>query len=166
MKIILAVCIVVAASVSGHLLAASAERRKRLLGELFGALKILRIHIVNASEPLNIALIQTNFPLFVLVSENLATSASVSEAWKIVRKTKCRRGGVGDCLAQQEIESMDRLFNHLGRSARSSQQESINACIASIEDILAEAGNRAEQVKKLYSSIGFLTGLAIVVMMI
>lgn len=165
LRLALAACVVVACAMCGRSLAGAAERRCRILTDLLAALRRLRIEIGSMLEPLQGALIRTDFPLFSAVAQGLKAAESASAAWLLVKERESRRGGSADCLTQHDLAALDRLFENLGESGRESQAEAIGGCIASVEASLIEAKERSEQVGKLYTSLGFLMGLALAVLM-
>lgn len=166
LRLVLAAVIVAGCGLCGRSMACSAVRRQRLIGEMLDALRLLRVQIVSMLEPLDRALRQTDLPLFAATADALAGVDRASEAWRAVCARECRRGGAADCLEQGDRDVLDRLFEHLGESGRAAQDAAIRACIEAMEAIHAEAKERAAATGKLYGSVGFLTGLAIAVLII
>ena len=166
LRLVLAAVIVAGCGLCGRSMAWSAARRQRLIGEILDALRMLRVQIVSMLEPLDRALRQTEMPLFVSVADALAGAGGTSEAWKTVCTKECRRGALADCLEQGDRDVLDRLFEHLGESGRTAQDAAIRACIEALETIHAGARERAATTGRLYGTVGFLTGLAIAVLMI
>ena len=160
------ICAVASSTMCGHALAGAALRRKKLVAELLTAMRILRIEIASALNSLEYSLKQTDQPLFVLVSENLASSSCVLDAWMTVRNRECVHGGCADCLSPRVLSALDRLFEQLGISGREEQAESVHNCILTLEESYAESKERAAQVGKLYTSLGFLAGLSLSILMI
>ena len=56
------------------------------------------------------------------------------------------------------------LFEHLGAGGRENQIECIRSIALQVEELLREARERASQVSKLYTSLGFLLGLSLVIL--
>lgn len=166
LKLALAAVVVVGCGLCGRSLAWSTVRRCRLLEETLEALRMLRIQIVHMLEPMDRALRQCGSTLFARTAEELSHSASVSEAWKAVRAHECRRGGSADSLLQRELDALDKLFGQLGESGREAQDAAIRACVISLETALDGARQRAATTERLYTSVGYLAGLAIAVLMI
>lgn len=166
MRIALMACAVAACTMCGHALAGSAERRRKMLCDLLRGLRQLRIELGSVRNPLEYALRQTEFPLFISVANALSHEKNVSDAWSSVRDRECRRGGKADCLASDDLSALDRLFDHLGASGQESQLESLQSCILFLEESLSDAKERSAQIGKLYASLGFLAGLALAILMI
>ena len=166
LRVVLAAVVVVCCGLCGRSMAWSAARRQRLTGEILNGLRMLRVQIVSMLEPLDRALRQTGLALFVMTADALSEAGAASEAWKTVCAKECRRGGAADCLEQGEREALDKLFGRLGESGRSAQDTAIHACITAMEQFHSEACERAATTGRLYGSVGFLTGLAIAVLMI
>ena len=166
LKLILSICIILGFTLCGRSMAASAERRRRTLEDLLRSLRALQIQICSSLEPLKSALLHTDFPLFKLVADKLTELGSAGEAWNIVRDSERQRGRMADCLTGQDIDMLNRLFLHLGESGLEDQHNSIADCIASAENLLNDAAERALQVGRLYTSIGFLAGLGAAILII
>lgn len=166
LRLVLAMVIVVGSTLCGKSIAHAAERRYRLLFRLLDALRLLRVRIVQSCVPLDDALLSSGISLFSRIAGELDAADSVFDAWRSVKVRSCRRGGEGDCLATREIEALDRFFEQLGESGRAAQDEAIRACIAALELARDEAREQASSTGRLYTSIGFLTGLAIAVLIV
>lgn len=166
LKPILLIFIVVSCTMCGHALAGTIERRKRMLADLLTALRKLQIALTSMLEPLEEALKRTHFPLFEAVAERLPWERCAADAWDTVQNKECKRGGKADCLAPCDLSALDGLFEHLGMNGREEQAEAIQSCILVLEESLAETKERAAQTGKLYTSLGFLAGLSLAVLMI
>ena len=166
MKLTLLLCVVLACTLCGQALSGAAERRRKMLEELLRALRTLRIQIFNLLEPLQTALTQTKYPLFAETARNLSREGSVGETWRLVRKEACMKGKYADCLTACDIAALDRLFDQLGGSGLETQNEAISVCIMSVEELLSDSKKHCAQVGRLYTSIGFLTGLGAAILMI
>lgn len=166
LKLALAVCITVACALCGRSIAGAAFRRCRLLQALIEALRMLKVQSVSMLEPLEVALRRTEQPLFVQTAQRLPSEASAGAAWRAVRDSETARGKSADCLLEQDLAPLDRLFEHLGECSRAEQDEAIRTCIGRMESALSEARERSVQISRLYTSVGLLTGLAIAVIMI
>ena len=165
MKPFLMLCVIAACTFCGHALTRVSERRTQLLESLLCALRILRIEL-SGMISLGVALSETHCSLFLSVSEKLSSDKSAFEAWRNVRKSECIRGCKADCLTTQDLLALDRLFSRLGTCCCEEQNESILNCIASLEESYAQAKEHSCQIGKLYTSLGFLAGLAITILLI
>lgn len=164
LKLMAALCVMVACTMCGRAMAMSAERRYRLLMDTLRAVRALRIQIVCLLEPLERALRQTEFALFERMAEGLAANVSAADAWREARNADRRNGT--EYLADEEVRCLERMFDQLGRSGRDAQEEAMAVCLTALETALTDARERARQVSKLYTSLGFLSGLSIVILII
>ena len=165
MGLILILCIIAACTLCGHALAGTAEHRKQLLESILSALRMLRIQL-NSMTRLEDALAATQLPLFISVSKKLQFERSAWDAWSKVRHPEHIHKCKASCLTEQDLFALDRLFTHLGICSREEQTDSIQGCIASLEEAHSQAKERSDQVGRLYPSLGFLAGLALSILMI
>ena len=163
---LLVLCAVVTCTICGHTLSASTVRRQKLLSEILQALRILKVQLGTLLDPLEHALMQTKQGLFMIVAEGLPAAFSPRDAWIQAKTQACARGEQADCLGENDLAALDRLFDQLGSNGREGQMEAINSCILLLEGLYAEAKERSAQVGKVYTSLGFLSGLALALMMI
>lgn len=166
MRVVLAVVVVIGCALCGRAMAHSAERRYRLLLNTLDALRMLRVKIVETMEPLNEALLSSGSEIFAITARSLNQESSVSDAWLHACRTACARGGIADCLEQRDCDALNRLFEHLGGSGRSTQNTALLACIDELELLKEDAHTRASASGRLYTSIGILLGLALAVLLI
>jgi len=166
LRVILAVIVISGCTLCGKALAASAERHYRTIMNTIDALRLLRILIVERLEPLENALNKSGSAIFEQTARMLAQCSSVYEAWNLTRGEISVRGRVGDSLGPREYEALDALFSQLGGSGRAAQETAITACIEAFSLNRDEARTGAVASRKMYLSIGFLTGTAIVVLFI
>ena len=166
LRLILAAIVVLAGGLCGRSLAWSPARRYRLILELMDALKMLKIQMVDLLEPVDRALVRSGTPTFAAIAGAIGKSGGVEAAWKSVCARERARGGRLDCLTDHDCELLDRLFEQLGQSGRSGQEQVLDACMAALERSQADARERSGRISKLYPAIGLLGGLAVVVVMI
>lgn len=164
LRLVAALCVMAACTMCGRAMAMSAERRYRFLLDTLHAIRALQIQIVHLLEPLERALRQTEFALFVRMAEKLAANVSAADAWREARNAE--RYNTTEYLADEEMRCLDRMFEQLGRSGREAQEEAMAVCLSALESAMTDAQNRAKQVSKLYTSLGFLSGLSIVILII
>lgn len=163
-KLMLALCVIAACTMSGQAMAWSAERHCRQLAAAARAVRMLKIQIVSRLEPLERALLMTDFVPFEEWAKELASGKNDFD----VKKNACckKMEDMLDCLSDGELRCLNQMFEKLGRSGRETQRETLNACITELETAQAEAGDRARKVSKLYATIGFLSGITIVILTI
>ena len=165
-KLALAAAVVAGCTLTGQAFSRGNERRYRLLLETIRATEMLEIRTAGLLEPVGNALANCRSDLFAEIAEVMSADLSPSEAWKRVSGRETRRGGKLDCMGGHERETLDSMFERIGERDRETQRLVLQACIDSLRLIVAECRDRAEKSRKLYGSVGFLTGLSIVVMMI
>lgn len=164
----LALCAAVVAGcmLTGQAFAGGELRRYRLLVKTCAALQSLRIQMLHLMEPLERALRASGSELFAAVADELSETESVPDAWRRALERTGRRGGGADCLGGEERRILGGLFARLGESDRESQRISVQACAEELEGLREDCRERAARAQRLYLSLGFLTGLAIAVMML
>lgn len=165
MKLFLILSVIAACTFCGHALAGAAVRRKQLLEALLRALRILRIEL-NGMAHLGEALSSTQLPLFLCVREKLSSEKNAFDAWCNTRGSECIRGHYADCLTSSDLLILDRLFSCLGTCSREEQSEMILHCISSFEESYNQAKDHSCQIGKVYTSLGFLSGLALTILLI
>ena len=165
-RLALAAVVAAGGGLCGAALARGEGRRARTLRETADGLRQLRVQISNLREPLDRALKQSGAPLFALAAGCLEEASCAADAWRRAWASAGRRGGIGDCLTQEDVRALDRLFERLGESGRAEQEEAIRACLAAVEAAADEAAKRAKETGRLYATVGLLTGLACAVLLI
>lgn len=155
-------CMIAACTFCGYSLASAAMARFRFLRELVAAMKKLRINIVELLLSVDLSLKQTNFLLFKKISDNLSQKRDLSEAWEAVASSE----SILKSLSDAERTVLDDFFRQLGGSGRVAQEETILSCVHFFETSSEEAKARAVRVGRLYTSMGFLIGLSISILMI
>lgn len=160
----LACFIIVGGWLAGRTVAWTGGRRRRMLETLIQSIRKLKLQIIRLAAPLEDALRHSEAALFSMVADNLTEAGSAQDAWNRVARVQTRRGGDADCLQKPELDVLNGLFAHLGETGRYGQEEALDACIASLEEILSEAREQGERRDKLCSSLGLLLGLAAAVL--
>ncbi len=163
---IVAAIVAATSALCGCALAGAAVRRARVLAEYLQGVRALRVQIVPLLEPLENALRQTGLPVFQQTAQNLSPTVNVHDAWKSVVSAQRVRGREMDCLSDQDLQPLDRMFALLGSCGRESQDEALRACAEAMENICIQAQERSAQVARLYTSMGFLLGLSIVILLL
>ncbi|WLD92001.1 stage III sporulation protein SpoIIIAB [Alkalihalobacillus sp. AL-G] len=170
MKVIGAVCIILATTWIGFEWAKRLQDRPRQLRQLKVALQSLEAEIVYGLTPLNEACSRLSTQLkpplswfFVRFSEQLQSGrTSVQEAWEeslvIIRKHSALQKG--------EIEILKQFGAMLGRHDREHQQKQIKLAIVHLEREESEAVEIQHKYETMIKSLGFLSGLLIVILLI
>lgn len=164
LKLLLAACIVAACTMGGRAMALSAKQRCSQLMQTIEAVRVLKIQITVVLAPIRIALSSTGFPPFQAVAGKTRADISAADAWQEVStaKDEC----FVNCLNESERNCIGQMFAHLGGSGRTAQEELLASCCDQLQIALTDACGRAKEVSKLYTSLGFLLGMCIVILII
>lgn len=162
----LAAVIVLGCGLSGKAMARASGRRYAMLKELAEGMRMLRIQIVRAHEQLERALRLAGGEIFSGVADGLSEGMGVLEAWERTSSVMFARGGQADCLTERDKGVLEGLFLRLGHIGSAAQDEAIATCVAGIEMLRDEAGERAASAGRTHVTIGFLVGLAIAVLIV
>ena len=165
-KIISACSVVIGCMLAARSLSGALFRKCRMLDELISALRSLRISIVDRLEPMKMALTFSGAKLFEWTAGEIRQDVTAAEAWKLVRQRATVRGGMADCLGDDELRALDALFDCLGRTSGSRQELSIQNCVSALEEIRAEEKRKLKETSRLYTRLGILTGLAVAVLIV
>lgn len=126
---------------------------------MIGAVKMLRVQIVQCTAPLKEALCQCGMAILEDIGQGMEAGIAPREGWENARR-------ITTMLKTAELSAMDRLFERLGSVSLPGQSEAIDACIAVLELQKANADHRAQRAAKMYASLGLLTGLSMAVLLI
>lgn len=162
LKLTMVLFIIAACALCGYSLAGAANEREKFLSELVAALRRLRIYIVDMIMPVEQALKQTDFPVFSAVAARIEKDRSLFDVWRMMAGSEKILAVISD----SERKVLDGLFEQLGESGRNLQDEMLRGCIRALELYAEEAKERAGKVCRLYTSVGFLMGLAITILLI
>lgn len=164
LKLFLAACIVAACIMMGQSMSLSTKLRCNQLEKAIEAIRALRIQITGVLAPTQSALLATDFPPFKAVAEKMGSDISASDAWREISTAKDDR--FVNCLNKSEKNYLGQMFAHLGCSGRTAQDELLASCCDHLQVSLDDARVRSKEVSKLYTSLGFLLGLSIVILII
>lgn len=162
LKWTMVLCIIIASTLCGYSLAGAASEKQKFLMGLVSAVKKLRICVVDMMLPIEQALKQTGFLLFCEVADRIVKERSLYDAWRMTSDS----GRISVNLSASEKNTLDELFMQLGGSGRSMQDELLCGHICVFEMYADEARERAAKVCRVYASIGFLTGMAIAILLV
>lgn len=163
MRVALVVLAAVGAALVGRSLGAVPARRARVLREAMDALQILRIQMLERLLPLHAALAQARFEPFRMVGERMAAGGDAAGAWRVLLPTFSRRGGVLDCLAQEDMAALAALFEGLGVGARAEQEALLSKTARELGRLEGEAAKAGAEKGKLYTTLGLLCGLMLAI---
>jgi stage III sporulation protein AB len=169
-KLIGAIIIIVASTWGGFEAAKTLTARPRQLRQLKSALQSLEAEIMYGHTPLHEAArrlsAQTSKPLsqfFAAFAEKLTYSeTTVKDAWEESLKEIWKL----TALKQSEFEIMKQFGETLGRHDRHSQQKQIMLTLTHLEREEADARDKQARYEKMVKSLGFLSGLLLVILLI
>jgi len=168
-KIIGAVLIIIATTWTGFEASRHLTERPRQLRQLKAALQSLEAEIMYGHTPLHEAArrltSQLSKPLswfFETFSKKLMNSdTTVRDAWEesLLEVWKLT------ALKQGEFEIMKQFGETLGRHDRISQQKQIRLALTHLEREEADAYDKQTKYEKMVKSLGFLSGLLLVILL-
>lgn len=169
-KIIGAIIILVATTGAGFEVSRHLSERPRQLRLLKSALQSLDAEIMYGHTPLHEATrrlsTQITQPLstfFESFSKRLTeTETTVKDAWEECLKEVWKR----TALKQGEYEIMKQFGETLGRHDRHSQQKQIMLALTHLEREEMDACDKQAKYEKMMKSLGFLTGLLLIILLI
>ncbi|BDG44279.1 stage III sporulation protein SpoIIIAB [Saccharococcus caldoxylosilyticus] len=170
MKLIGAMLILLTTTWFGFEAARMLKERPRQLRQLKAALKVLEAEIMYAHTPLSEAALhiskQISLPLSKLFEQFAAKlqkgETSVQQAWEESLQTVWS----STALKQGELEIMRQFGDTLGQYDRLTQQKQITLALVHLERQEAEALERQARYEKMAKSLGILTGLLLVILLI
>jgi stage III sporulation protein AB len=168
-KLIGAIIIIVATTWTGFEAARSFSERPKQLRALRSALQSLEAEIMYSHTPLHEAArrlsSQFSKPLsvfFEAFAKKLTdTETTVKDAWE----TSLKEVWKSTALKQGEFEIMKQFGETLGRHDRFSQQKHIMLTLSHLEREEADAIDRQAKYEKMVKSLGFLSGLLLIILL-
>lgn len=169
-KIIGAIFIILATTWTGFEVAKHFSDRPRQLRQLKSALQSLEAEIMYGHTPLHEAArrlaAQLPKPLsafFESFAKKLTdTETTVKEAWEASLKEVWKL----TAFRQGEFEIMKQFGETLGRHDRFSQQKHIMLTLSHLEREEADAIDKQSRYEKMVKSLGFLSGLLLIILLI
>lgn len=153
----------------GILKARQVKRRPREIREMINALVLLDTEIYWGVTPLpeafGVLKKRTETPwqeFFAESEEKLRNGENASSAWeKTIRqhKKKC-------CLTEEDWKIIGEIGKGLGRSDRNEQHKQLEIAQRHLNSIDEKARQQADSKAKMWSYLGFLGGMAVVIIMI
>lgn len=168
-KLIGAIIIIVATTWTGFEAARNFSDRPKQLRALRSALQSLEAEIMYSHTPLHEAARrladQLSKPLstfFEVFAKKLTdTETTVKDAWE----TSLKEIWKYTALKQGEFEIMKQFGETLGRHDRISQQKHIMLTLSHLEREEADAIDRQAKYEKMLKSLGFLSGLLLIILL-
>lgn len=170
MKIIGAIIIIFATTWTGFEASRHLSERPRQLRQLKSALQSLEAEIMYGHTPLHEAARRLSSQLakplslfFATFSNKLTNSeTTVKDAWEQSLKEVWRM----TALKQGEFEIMKQFGETLGKHDRVSQQKQIILTLTHLEREEADAYEKQAKYEKMVKSLGFLSGLLLIILLI
>jgi stage III sporulation protein AB len=171
LRLIAAAILSAACALAGRAVAGACVRRAQALSQLLGSVQRLRVDMLDKLLPLKEAL-QGGHPAMKAVAEAMAAAmpattlaGGAEAAWRRAKGALTARGGPLDCLTAQDLEALDALFNGLGESGAAQQRILLSGVLENLEALKAQADKKAREESKLYTTLGFLTGLSLAILL-
>ncbi|MFO1443513.1 stage III sporulation protein SpoAB [Bacillus sp. Bva_UNVM-123] len=169
MKIVGAIFIIVATTWTGFEAARHLNERPRQLRQLKSALQSLEAEIMYGHTPLHEAARRLSSQLtkpiswfFDAFAKKLTNSeTTVKEAWEQSLKEVWKL----TAFKQGEFEIMKQFGETLGRHDRHSQQKQIMLTLSHLEREEVDANERQAKYEKMVKSLGFLSGLLLIILL-
>lgn len=170
LKLLGAIIIMAATTWTGFEAARNLSQRPRQLRQLKSSLQSLEAEIMYGHTPLHEAArrlaAQFSKPLSIFFEKFSAlltdTETTVKEAWEVSLTEVWKL----TALKQGEFEIMKQFGETLGRHDRKSQQKQIMLTLVHLEREETEARERQRKYEKMMKSLGFLTGLLLIILLI
>lgn len=163
LKGLLLVLITAACAGMGRVFSNARRRRSELLGELLGAVRVLRIRVLNSAEPVSVLMEKSELPLFRNLAEGMQRCGSLEEAWAEMKRKATREM---EPLMESDRALLDEFLNRLGKSGRKEQDELFSLTIARLEEAQTQAKNRFADASRTFTALGALVGAAICILIV
>lgn len=164
-RLALGCAVIVFCTMAGRAFAGGNARRAKLLAEMMDALQMLRVHMLDRLMPLGTALSRSQSHILNEMGTAVDKTGAAA-AWSEIKSRELRRGGRLDCLSGRDIQVLDGLFEALGTTGRSEQKPVIDGAIKELGILEAEARSKSGEKSRLYTTLGALAGVAVVIGMI
>ncbi len=165
-RIVLAACVVIGSVLVGKALTGAAHRRVETIRGIMEGLRALRVRMVSMFEPVQHALSDSECPILRQVGRRMGEGKSAGASWMSEKSRLCRAGGAADALTRADIQTLDRLFAHLGESGREAQDILLTESSEEMEHLLDEARKRAGEADRLYVALGLMVGLMLALIVV
>lgn len=162
--------IMVSSTIIGYMLSLKYKMRRWILKSLISSLNLFKIEIMYAKTPLNEVLYKiansSDISVNILFREtakilNNNSGYTAGEAWEI-----SLNNWKSDYLKKEDREILTSFGYGLGNSDVYNQEKNFELAIELLKKQLENAEEEGRKSEKLYRNIGFLTGLAIIILFI
>ena len=162
LKLALAAVVILCCALAGRAVAAGSLRRGRALRQIMDSLQLLRIHMLDRSLPLPLAMGQVQDTLMQTMAGALK-GGSCSAAWQRTQAQLCKKGAALDCLTGGDCLVLQELFSALGRGGREEQKRLFETALRELGRLEEESVLQGRRQSRLYTSLGALAGAAVAV---
>ena len=163
LKAILLCGIFIACTACGRMLTASRQRRVKTMGDLLGAVRVLRLRMLNSTENVCALLGKSDFEAF----RKIGGGGTDPEAnYLRLRDGFTAHGGALDCLSADDVKALDNLFAHLGKSDRQQQSLLLSDVISHLEEVQLHARQQLRDSARMSTALGALVGIGICVIVV
>lgn len=162
LKLALAAVVILCCALAGRAVAAGSLRRSRALRQIMDGLQLLRIHMLDRSLPLPLALGQVQEPLMQAMA-GAVEGKTCAAAWQETQARLCKKGAALDCLTGGDCLVMQNFFSTLGRGGREEQKRLFETALRELGRLEEEATLQGQRQNRLYTSLGALAGAAVAV---
>ena len=163
LKGILLVLITAACAATGRMFSNARRHRSELLGQLLGAVRVLRIRVLNSADPVSILMEKSELPLFRNIAEAMRDYGTLEEAWAEMKRNATREM---EALTDSDRALLDEFLHGLGKSGRKEQDELFSMTIARLEEAQTQAKNRFSDASRTFTALGALIGAAICILIV
>ncbi len=163
LKAILLCGIFIACTACGRMLTGSRKNRVNMMGEILGAIRVLRLRMLNSNENVCTLLCRSDLGAFRRIG---AAGSDPGENWLRQRAELISRGGALDSLNTDDVKALDGLFVHLGKSDRRQQDLLLSDIIAQLEDTQLHARQQLRDSARMSTALGALIGIGICVIVV
>ncbi len=164
LRLIAAAVLSAACALAGRSMANACRRRAGTLRALIESVEKLRLSMLDKLLPLREAL-GGGHPAMRRVAEVMGPGGA-SAAWLRIKADLTARGGALDCLTAPDVAALDELFSGLGESGVREQRILLSGALEALEKLRQEAEKKAREESKLYSTLGFLAGLSLAILLL
>ncbi|AZB43538.1 stage III sporulation protein SpoAB [Bacillus sp. FJAT-42376] len=169
-KLIGAAMILFASTWIGFELAGRFGKRTRLLREMKVAMQSLEAEIVFSQKPLKAAAADLSEQLEKPLSQFFSQFSHILSRGGIDTKAAWKESldqlAAASTLQKGELEVMKQFGETLGKHDLISQQKHIRLAMVHLEREEAEAGEKQNRYERMIKSIGFLSGLLLVIVLL
>lgn len=162
LKLILSAIAILCCALIGRAFAKGNVRRARLLTETMDGLKMLKVHMLDRLLPVGAALEKSQSYL-LRETGLLMKGCGAGEAWRALRERETKRGGRLDSLSTEDLEALDAFFDGLGSAGRSEHKAIFDAAVKALGRLESAARRDGAERVRLYTTLGALAGVALVI---